>query len=278
MKSKTGPVSSVAAPGTPQLQDWMNNAAKEIVKFVRGYQEECEKGGKSKIGVPAENGRSVFAEIIKRHCPATTLGTREETPAVNDVFPSETDAKLAREIHKRFCGGIDEACTDETEWIAQRLAETYRALPLSDSQVEAERFRLVTDCARSSTGSGPGDLQTYIENLWAGVEKLKRELAETKLLFYNAMNIDAMKAFPTVAQCQDWLDAVCGLASRSAHAEASERAMREALDTMLVEMAQVRKVFIDHYGTPPEFVVKFVNDRFEAARAALASAQADKEK
>jgi len=29
------------------------------------------------------------------------------------------------------------------------------------------------------------------------------------LLFYNAMNIGAMQGFPNIAQCQDWLDAIC---------------------------------------------------------------------
>jgi len=158
-------------------------------------------------------------------------------------------------------------------------AEAYRVQAETAMDREIERVlakppsyfteRNQQKCEAGFDAPAPSDSQVE-------VEKLKGELAETRKSI--AINSDSAER---ACGPELWMEA-CGTIHVAIHllqeelerAEASEKAMREALDAMLVEMAQVRKVFIDHYGTPPEFVVKFVNDRFEAARAALASAQA----
>jgi hypothetical protein len=52
--------------------------------------------------------------------------------------------------------------------------------------------------------------------------------------------------------------------NREAYRASYEACWDSAIENALVEARQIRKAFIDHYGAPPQFLDKFVQDRIVA--------------
>jgi hypothetical protein len=108
-------------------EKWLNQAklreaASEPPTPSQKARESFELITKDLRGVAKSQAEAYFD--LGWNCATQEIESEPPTqPATTDVFPNDADCKLARQIHKMFCAGIDESCTDETEHIAQKLAE-----------------------------------------------------------------------------------------------------------------------------------------------------------